>query len=187
MDYYIHQIGSIKERSTYEKLIKILKSKMIASRAHLEEKGIQFDCTFKQDIPEGKEWLYYERDIHKDRVSLSDPQNRLIQKAIERKDHCTITCFDHDYIAFAISRDVPIVSEELTKGLALGEVQVKDKIDSEYIVGLILPFSQEQLLDSTPALIVDKISEICSQNDFPLDIYSYKGELLKQREKGRIQ
>lgn len=55
------------------------------------------------------------------------------------------TCFDYDYIAFAFSRDVPLVSQEETHGLALGEVQVKDKVDSQYIVGLILPITEEEM------------------------------------------
>lgn len=131
--------------------------------------------------------MYYNDDIHKDRVSLSDPQNRFIKKAIERKDHQFITCFDYDYIAFAISREVPVVPKEQTKVLALGEVQVQDKIDSEYIVGLILPFSKEQLVDDSTELIIDKISEICNQNDFPLDIYNYEGELLKQKTQKKIK
>lgn len=184
MDYYIHQIGNVNDKSTYERLIKILKSKMIASRDYLEKSGLQFDynnTSFELDIPKGKEWMYYDDDIHKDRVSLSDPENRFIKKAIERKDHKFITCFDCDYIAFAISRGVPIVPIEQTKGLALGEVQVQDKVDSEYIAGLILPFSKEQLVDDSTELIIDKISEICNQNDFPLDIYNYEGELLKQK------
>ena len=190
MDYYIHQIGDINEEKTYERLIKILKSKIIASRDYLEKNGIHFDydnTSFKLDIPTGKEFMYYDEDIHKDRVSLSDPQNRFIKKAIERKDHQFITCFDYDYIAFAISRDIPIVSKDQTRGLALGEVQVKNKIDSEFIVGLILPFSLEQIQDEKNMLIVNKISEICSHNDFPLDIYNYEGYLLKSKNKGMLK
>lgn len=189
MEYYIHQIGSINNAKTYERLIKILNSKIIASREFLETAGIQFDydnddAAFKLNIPKGQEWAYYSEDIHKDRVSLSDPQNLFIRHAIKRKDHQVITCFDYDYIAFAVSREVPIVSKEQTKGLALGEVQVKDKIDSEYIVGLILPFAEEQLQDEATWIIIDKISEICNQNNFPLDIYNYEGELLKKKHKG---
>lgn len=186
MDFYIHQIGNINNEKTYERLINILKSRIIASRNFLEKNGVQIDyenSSFKLDIPVGKEWMYYSDDIHKNRVSLSDPQTRFIKKAIERRDHQFITCFDYDYIAFAISRDVPIVSSDYTKGLALGEVQVEDKVDSEYIVGLILPFSIEQLQDENNMLIVNKISEICVQNDFPLDIYNYEGQLLKNKNK----
>lgn len=79
----------------------------------------------------------------------------------------------YDYIDFAISRDIPVVSKDQTRNLALGEVQVKNKIDSEYIVGLILPFSLEQIQDEKNKLIVNRISEICSQNDFSLYIYIY--------------
>ena len=189
MEYYIHQIGNMYEKSTYERLIKILKSKIIASRSFLESNGMDFDYanrTFKLDIPKGKEWMYYEDDIHKDRVSLSDPQNRLIKKAIELKSTNDITCFNYENIAFAISREVPIVSKDQTRGLAIGEVQVKDKIDSEHIIGLIIPFSQEQLLSANNLLIIDKFSEICNQFGFPLDIYNYEGELLKEKQKGKM-
>lgn len=159
MDYYIHQIGNMNDKNTYERLAKILESRMIASRSFLEKNGIQFDqdnSAFKLDIPEGKEWMYYEDDIHKDRVSLSDPENRFIKKAIEQKDHQFITCFDYDYIAIAISREVPVVPKE-------------------------------QLVYDTIGLIIDKISEICNQNDFPLDIYNYEGELLKERTQKKIK
>ena len=142
IDFYIHQIGNIQNKKTYERLISILKSQTISSRDFLEKQGIKFEndnAAFKLDIPENKKWMYYEEDIHKDRVSLSNPQNRFIKKAIEKKDHQMFTCFDYDYIAFAVSRDVPLVPQEETHGLALGEVQVKDKVDSQYIVGLILP------------------------------------------------
>ncbi len=148
--------------------------------------GISFsydDTSFKLDIPQGKEWMYYDEDIHKDRVSLSDPQNRFIKKSIELKDHQTFTCFDYDYIALAVSKDVPIIPKEETKGLALGEVQVKDKIDSEFIVGLILPISKEQLVDEKLNMFVNTISELCMKNGLPLNIYNYEGELLKERVK----
>lgn len=190
MDFYIHQIGNINEEKTYERLIKILKTRVIASRDFLEKNGIQFDydnTSFKLDIPKGKEYMYYDEDVHKDRVSLSDPENRFIKKAIERRDHQFITCFDYDYIAFAISKDVPVVSREHTKGLALGEVQVENKIDSDYIVGLILPFPADQLQDERNMAIVDTISKICLQNDFPLDIYNYEGQLLKSKNKGIVK
>ena len=66
-------------------------------------------------------------------------------------------------------------------GLALGEVQVSNKIDLEYIEGLILPFSQEQLQHEEIKLFVDKIYEICEKNNLPLNIYNYEGELIKQK------
>ena len=190
IDYYIHQIGDIKNEKTYERLFSILKSKMICSREFMEKKGIKFENdnpSFKLDIPDDKKWMYYEEDFHKDRVSLSDPQNRHIKKAIERKDHRFITCFDYDYIAFAISRDVPIVPNEQVHGLAIGEVQVQDKIDSEYIVGLIVPITEEQLLDEKNIQLIDAIANICEKNDFPLDIYNYEGELIRQKNIDRLK
>ena len=190
MDYYIHQIGGINEEKTYKRLISILKLRAIASRSYLEEKGIEFSefsSPFILKIPKGDEWMYYDDDIHKDRVSLSDPQNRFIRTAIRIKDSQSLTCFDYNYIALAVSREVPIIPREQTKGLAYGEVQVKDKIDLEYVVGLILPISQEQLLDENIMLIVNKISELCTQNNFPLNIYNYEGELLLEKRKSNTK
>lgn len=188
INYYIHQIGSIDNEKTYERLVNILKSKMICSRCLLEKLGIKLDCdnvSFKFDVPEDRKWMYYEDDIHKDRVSLSDPENQIIKKCIEKKFVGGITCFNYNYIGFAISREIPIVLKEQTMGLAMGEVQVFDKIDSEYIVGLILPISLEQLQDEFNKLIVDKIFEMCEENEFPLNIYNYEGELLKSKEKNK--
>ena len=121
-------------------------------------------------------------DIHKDRVSLSDPQNRFIKKAIEKKDHQMFTCFDYDYIAFAVSRDVPLVPQEETHGLDLGEVQVKDKVDSQYIVGLILPITEEQMQDEKNVQIVEAFVSLCEKNGFPLDIYNYEGLLIGKKK-----
>lgn len=184
INYYIHQIGNINDKRTYERLINILKSKAICSRGFIEKEGINFEYgnpSFKLDIPEDKKWMYYDEDIHKNRVSLSDPENRFIKKCIDKKDEENYTCFNYNYIAFAISREVPIVPKEQTKGLAIGEVQVSNKIDLEYIEGLILPFSQEQLQHEEIKLFVDKIYEICEKNDLPLNIYNYAGELIKQK------
>ena len=185
IDFYIHQIGNIQNEKTYERLISILKSQTIGSRDFLEKQEIKFENdnpSFKLDIPENKKWMYYEEDIHKDRVSLSDPQNRFIKKSIEKKDHQMFTCFDYDYIAFAVSRDVPLVPQEETDGLALGEVQVKDKVDSQYIVGLILPITEEQMQDEKNIQIVEAFASLCEKNGFPLDIYNYEGVLLDKKK-----
>ena len=184
-DFYIHQIGNIQNEKTYERLISILKSQTIGSRDFLEKQEIKFENdnpSFKLDIPENKKLMYYEEDIHKDRVSLSDPQNRFIKKSIEKKDHQMFTCFDYDYIAFAVSRDVPLVPQEETDGLALGEVQVKDKVDSQYIVGLILPITEEQMQDEKNIQIVEAFASLCEKNGFPLDIYNYEGVLLDKKK-----
>jgi len=184
IDYYIHQIGNIQNKKTYERLLSILKSQMICSRGFLEKQGIKFEydnISFELDIPDDKKWMHYEDDIHIDRVSLSDPQNRFIKKAIEKKDHQIFTCFDYDYIAFAVSRDVPLVPQEDTRGLALGEVQVKDKVDCQYIIGLILPIPVEQLQDEKNIQIVDAFVDICEKNGFPLDIYNYEGVLIAKK------
>lgn len=188
IDYYIHQIGNIHNEKTYERLVSILKSQMICSRDYLEKQGINFEYdnkSFKLDISEDKKWMHYEDDIHKDRVSLSDPQNRFIKKAIEKKDHRSITCFDYSYIAFAVSRDVPLVQSQETYGLSLGEVQVKDKIDSQYIVGLIIPISEEQLQDEKTIQIIDAFINVCEKNGLPLDIYNYEGILIGEKKKAK--
>ena len=185
VDFYIHQIGNIQNEKTYERFISILKSQTISSRDFLEKQGIKFEydnASFKLDIPENKKWMYYEEDIHKDRVSLFDPQNRFIKKAIEKKDHQMLTCFDYDYIAFGVSKDVPLVPQEETNGLALGEVQVKDKVDSQYIVGLILPITEEQMQDEKIIQIVEAFASLCEENGFPLDIYNYEGVLLDKKK-----
>lgn len=184
LEFYIHQIGDIYKESTYKKLIKILRAKTIASRDFLEKNGMSLvnESSFELNISEGEEGMYYTEDIHKDRVSLSDLQNLFIKKAIDRKDHQVITCFDYDYIAFAISKETPILPSDQTRGLALGEVQVKDKIDSKYIVGLILPFSQETIENPNTQRLLDIFTSICEKNDFPLDIYNYEGQLLKSKE-----
>lgn len=185
IDFYIHQIGNIQNEKTYERLISILRSQTISSRDFLEKQEIKFENdnpSFKLDIPENKKWMYYEEDIHKDRVSLSDPQNRFIKKSIEKKAHQMFTCFDYDYIAFAVSRDVPLVPQEETDGLALGEVQVKDKVDSQYIVGLILPITEEQMQDEKNIQIVEAFASLCEKNGFPLDIYNYEGVLLDKKK-----
>lgn len=146
LDFYIHQIGHINEFETYNRLKSILDSKAIYSRKKLEEAEIIHNyekSSFKLDIPPEKEYMYYTDDIHKDRVSLNDPNNRFIKKAIERKDHKFITCFDYDYIGLAISRDIEIIPSEETHGLALGEVQVQDFVSENFILGVILPFSKK--------------------------------------------
>ena len=173
IDFYIHQIGNIQNEKTYERLISILKSQTISSRDFLEKQEIKFEndnASFKLDIPENKKWMYYEEDIHKDRVSLSDPQNRFIKKSIEKKDHQMFTCFDYDYIAFAVSRDVPLVPQEETHGLA------------QYIVGLILPITEEQMQDEKNIQIVEAFASLCEKNEFPLDIYNYEGVLLDKKK-----
>ena len=57
MEYYIHQIGDIHDDKTYEILVKILKSKTIASRKYLEQIGEKWDdasATFKKIFPKIK-------------------------------------------------------------------------------------------------------------------------------------
>lgn len=114
---------------------------------------------------------------------MSDPENRFIRKAIEKRDCQNFTCFDYRYLGFAISREVSIVPKEECHGLSLGEVQVKDKIDSEYITGLLLPISMIDMADENKSKIVDMLFQLCEDNGLPLDIYNYDGELLKSKDK----
>ena len=88
MDYYIHQIGDLNNSRTIEKLISILEQKTICSREILERKGINYEYnnrSFRLDISKNKRGLFYDNNIHKDRVSLSDPYNRFIARAIKKK------------------------------------------------------------------------------------------------------
>ena len=190
LEYYIHQIGDISDPKTYNRLNSILGTKGIYSRKKLEEMGIVHsyeNSSFKLDIPPEKAYMYYTDDIHFDRVSLSDPNNRFIKKAIEKKDHKWITCFDYNFIAFAISKDIKVVPSEETHGLALGEVQVQDSISEEYIKGIILPFGVNDLYNENISKIVDMISELCNKNGMPLDIYNYEGDILKEKTNKKIK
>ena len=185
-DYYIHQIGNMYDEKTYQTLVSILKNKTIASRDYLSrELGILIkddERPFDGKIPRN-EFYYITDDEHKDRVSLSDPNDKLVKKSIERKSHSTWTCFDYNNIAFRISKNIEplLIPTEETKYLVPGEVQVRDKIDSDYIVGLILPITEEQLQDEKNIQIIDAIAKICEKNDFPLDIYNYEGELIREK------
>lgn len=184
MEFYIYQIGNIQDKKIYENFISMLRNQTIGSKDFLEKQGIKFEngaAPFELNIPDYKRNMYYGEDIHKDRVSLSDPRNKFIKKAIEKKADQTFACFKYDYIGFAVSRDVPIVPQEETCGLALGEVQVKDKIDSQYIVGLILPITEEQMLDEACKKEVDTFLSICEQNGLPLDVYNYEGLLIGEK------
>lgn len=148
--------------------------------------GEFFEFSFLFKLPPEEACWYYTDNIHFDRVSLSDPSDKFIKKAIERKDHKWITCFDYNYIAFAISKDIEVVPLEETHGLALGEVQVQDFISEEYIKGIVLPFGLKDLYNEATSKIIDKISELCDRNGMPLDIYSYEGELLKEKSSKKI-
>lgn len=184
LEYYIHQIGDISDSKTYNRLKLILAAKCIYSRKKLEEMGLVYssgNSPFKFDIPHEKEYKYYMDDIHFDRVSLSDPNNKFIKKAIRMKSHKVINCFDYNYIAFAISKDIKVVPSEETHGLELGEVQVQDLVSEEYIKGIILPFEKKDLYNENILKIVDMISEFCNKKGMPLDIYNYEGELLKEK------
>ena len=190
LDYYIHQIGDINKPETYNRLKSILDTKFIHSRKKLKEVGIIHNYenkSYKLNISPEKEYMYYMDDIHYDRVSLSDPNNRFIKHAIKRKDHNGFTCFDYNYIAFAISKDIKIVSSEETHGLALGEVQVQDSIGEEFIKGIILPFEVDDLNNENILKIIDMISVLCDKSGIPLDIYNYKGELLKEKSNKKIK
>ena len=190
LDYYIHQIGDINNPETYNRLKSILDTKFIHSRKKLKEVGIIHNYenkSYKLNIPPEKEHMYYMDDIHYDRVSLSDPNNRFIKHAIKRKDHNSFTCFDYNYIAFAISKDIKIVSSEETHSLALGEIQVQDSIGEEFNKGIILPFEVDDLNNENILKIIDMISVLCDKSGIPLDIYNYKGELLKKKSNKKIK
>ena len=88
LEYYIHQIGDISDSKTYNRLNSIIDTKGIYSRKKLEEMGIVHsyeNSSFKLDIPPKKAYMYYTDDIHFDRVSLSDPNNRFVKKPHTQK------------------------------------------------------------------------------------------------------
>lgn len=185
LDCYIHQIGKINDEKTYKTLLSILYNKMIASREYLKNNlGIIIkdeERPFDGKIPKN-EFYYDTAEKHKDVVSLSDSNDRLVKKSIEKKSHAAWTCFDYDNIAIGISKEIVTltISPEDLKYLVPGEVQVRDKIDSEYFIGLLLPISKEQLQDKTYCEIVDIIAKMCEEY-LPLNIYNYDGELLKEK------
>ncbi len=191
LDCYIHQIGKINDEKTYKTLLSILKSRVICSRAYLKNNlGIIIrneERPFDGKIPKN-EFYYDTNEKHKEVVSLSDSNDRLVKKSIEKKSHATWTCFDYDNIAIAVSKEIEILSmsSEDMKYLVPGEVQVKDKIDSEYFIGLLLPISKEQLQDETYCEIVNIIAKICEEY-LPLNIYNYEGELLKEKSNKKIK
>ena len=86
LEYYIHQIGDISDSKTYNRLKSILDTKCIYSRKKLEEMGIVYsyeNSSFKFDISPEKEYIYYMDDIHFDKVSLSDPNNKFVKKQLK--------------------------------------------------------------------------------------------------------
>ena len=158
LDYYIHQIGDINNPETYNRLKSILDTKFIHSRKKLKEVGIIHN---------------YENKSYK----LNIPPE---------KEHMYYMDDIH-YIAFAISKDIKIVSSEETHSLALGEIQVQDSIGEEFIKGIILPFEVDDLNNENILKIIDMISVLCDKSGIPLDIYNYKGELLKKKSNKKIK
>lgn len=180
---YFHQLGYIYDYNTLNKLVSILDLGAIGSRDYLASHGIKYDSSFKLDIPHDKEWLYYPEDVHKDRVSLSDPNNRFIRRSIERKDSSKVACYSYNYLTLLISSDVPLVPKENTKGLAIGEEQVMDKIDNSYIIGILVPFCENDLLEQKNIDLINYISGLCRFRNYNFDIYNYEGRILNVKNK----
>lgn len=176
-DFFIHAIGEVTEELTYERLKSILNDKAIYSRKRISE--IKNETIGKNDyglkIPKEKEWMYYDEDIHYDMISLHDTNNHFIKKAIEKD--VEFSCFRPTKIAFAISRDVPILDEKETKGTDIGEVQVKGEIPAFYINGIIIP-SEKYISEEVKQKLIEVINKICDDNDFSLPILNYKGDIL---------
>lgn len=180
---YFHQLGYIYDYDTLTKLVSILDLGVIGSRDYLTKCGIKYDSSFKLSVPHEKEWLYYPEDVHKDRVSLSDPNNRFIRRSIEKKDSSKVACYSYNYLTLLISSDVPIVSKENTKGLAIGEEQVMDKIDNGYIIGILVPFSEKDLLEQRNINLINYIDELCKFRNYNFNIYNYEGHLLNAKNR----
>ncbi len=175
---YLHQIGNVNSFKTYEKLISILRLGCISSRKELENNGIKNDydsSTFKLEVPKGKEWMYYSVDIHFDRVSLSNANNEFIRTAIELRDHANFSCFDYNNIGIVFSSQIDpiLIDKDETKGLALGEVQVKEKLDLKFATGLVVPYELEELENATTYTIVDTLSLLCINAGYNLPIINY--------------
>jgi hypothetical protein len=89
LDFYIHQIGSLYDEISYERLNSILTSGAIYSRKLLEQKGITIGLenkAFELQIPKEKECYYYQDDIHKDKVSLLGPYNHFAKILINQNN-----------------------------------------------------------------------------------------------------
>jgi hypothetical protein len=181
---YIHAIGEVTDELTYERLSKILNYKTLYSRKMLDELGIEHNGANKYglEIPKGKEWMYYsqDEDIHYELVSLHDPSNHAISNAISK--NISFNCFRPTKIAFAISKDVQTVPINETKGIDIGEVQVKGSISSEFITGIIIP-SSKLIPIEIQQLLCEKIKEACEKRDLILPIYDYQGNILYQSDR----
>lgn len=178
-DFYIHQIGAIDNLETYKRLQKILEIGSLYSRKKMDELGIDYSSlepVFCLNIKEGEEYKYYNEDIHYDIVSMSDPSNRFLQKAINKK--IEFDCFNPNFIALAISKDITpfLVKKEEMHGAAIGEVQIKECVNKNFIKGLILPLENNCSRENLKLL--EKLQRLCLECNFYLPIYNYEGNYL---------
>lgn len=178
---YIHAIGEVNEEKTYDRIVSILKYKNIYSRQKMDELGIQYDGanTYGLEIPSGKEFMFYSDDIHYDVISLHDPQHHLINRIIKKNKE--FGCFRPTKIALAISRDIPVLPINETKGIDIGEVQVKDLIPVNYIVGIIIP-NNEYLSPEVQQQLCEILKQKFESEGFNLPIYDYQGNVIYQPE-----
>lgn len=178
LDCYIHQIGSMYDVETYNRLKQILNKGFIGSRKVLDENGISYNSPYKLNIKKEKENLYVDDSEHYDRVSLFDTNNRWIKSAIKHHSNM-LDCFSPNFIAIKISKDIFSNLCEDTDGLAIGEVQVRNIIEKRYINGIVVPDRIESQDYEKYNYFVDFIMRIIIENGYQLNIYNYNGELIK--------
>lgn len=180
-DSYIHAIGEVNEERTYDRIASILKYKNIYSRQKMDELGIQYKGTnaYGLEIPPGKEFMFYSDDIHYKVISLHDPQHHLINRIIKMNKE--FGCFRPTKIALAISREVPVLPINETKGIDIGEVQVKDLISLNYIVGIIIP-TNKYLSQETQLQLCEILKQKFESEGLILPIYDYEGNVIYQSE-----
>lgn len=183
-EFYIHQIGAVDNLETYKRLQKILKIGSLYSRKKMDELGIDYSSlkpAFSLDIKEGEEYKYYTEDIHYDIVSMIDPSNRFLKNAINKK--IEFDCFNPNFIAFAISKDITpfLVKKEEMHGGAIGEVQMKECVNKDFIKGLILPLEDNHSRENM--VLLEKVQQLCVECNFELPIYNYEGKCLQNANK----
>lgn len=179
--FYIHAIGEVNDENTYKRLLSILKQKNIYSRQKMDELGIKHNGanSYGLEITKENQDMFYNEDIHYNVISLHDPSNHLINRVIKKNKE--FGCFRPTKIALAISKDIPILPTSETKGIDIGEVQVRDSISIDYVVGIIIP-NNEYLTPDIQQLLCESLSQKFESEGLTLPIYDYQGNILYQPE-----
>ena len=172
--YYLHQIGDINEVCTYTVLNSILKNKAIFSRKKLDELGIEYVGLWKNSTSSTSDKdKYIDSSAHYETISLFDPLHKWINKTILHNQSNFL--FNPNGIGLVISRDVNLSANK--EGAEIGEVQVIDTISKDFICGIILP-TELMVTENLYQKIINKITEMCINQDWELPIYDYLGNQL---------